>query len=133
MADALRFGILGLGRGSSGMITALAHHAVGQIAAAADLRQDALQRFGQDFEVDTFTSVLDLCQHPGIDVVYVATPHQFHAEHVTLAAEHGKHVVVEKPMALTLEDCDRMIEAAERNGINLVVGHTAGQDRKSVV
>ena len=124
----LRFGILGLGRGSSGMIVALARHPVARITAAADLRLEPLQRFGRDFEVETFTDAEQFCASPDVDVVYVATPHQFHAEHVILAAEHGKHVVVEKPMALTLAECDTMIEAADRNGVHLVVGHTAGHN-----
>jgi phthalate 4,5-cis-dihydrodiol dehydrogenase len=58
----------------------------------------------------------------------VATPHQFHAQHAILAAEHGKHVILEKPMALTLEDCDAIITAAERAKIHLIVGHTHAFD-----
>src|SRR4029077_7003361 len=62
------------------------------------------------------------------EVVYVATPHQFHREHAILAANHGKHVILEKPMALTLADCDAIIAAAERNKGRLVVGHTHASD-----
>ena len=63
-----------------------------------------------------------------IDAVYVATPHQLHADHVELCARHGKHVLVEKPMALTLAECDRMIAAAERARVALVVGPTHSFD-----
>ena len=56
--------------------------------------------------------------------VYIATPHQMHKEHVCLAAKAGKHVIIEKPMALSLSDCEAMIEAAETAGVNLLVGHT---------
>jgi phthalate 4,5-cis-dihydrodiol dehydrogenase len=124
----LRFGIIGLGRGSSGMIVALAQHPSARITAAVDLRPEPLERFARDFEVESYTQAEALCASPDVDVVYVATPHQFHAEHVVMAAEHGKHVVVEKPMALTLEECDRMIAAAGRHGVKLVVGHTAGHN-----
>lgn len=110
------------------MIVALARHPAAQIAAAADLRSEPLDRIGCDFEAATYTRAEDLCASPDVDVVYVATPHQLHAEHVIMAAEHGKHVVVEKPMALTLADCDAMIAAVERNGVQLVVGHTAGHN-----
>jgi phthalate 4,5-cis-dihydrodiol dehydrogenase len=62
-------------------------------------------------------------------LVYVATPHQHHAAHAILAAQHGKHVLVEKPMALTLEDCAAMIGAAQRANVRLVVGHSHSFDR----
>ncbi len=124
----LRFGVLGLGRGSSGMIVALARHGAARIAAAADLRPEPRERFARDFEVPTYARAEELCASPDVDVVYVATPHQFHAEHAIMAAEAGKHVVVEKPMALTLEECDAMIAAAERNRVQLVIGHTAGHN-----
>jgi phthalate 4,5-cis-dihydrodiol dehydrogenase len=63
-----------------------------------------------------------------VEVVYVATPHQFHREHAVLAAAHGKHVILEKPMALTLEDCDAIIAAAEGHKVHLIVGHTHAFD-----
>jgi phthalate 4,5-cis-dihydrodiol dehydrogenase len=74
-----------------------------------------------------FTSLEELCRSD-IDVVYVATPHPLHAEHACLAAQHGKHVLVEKPMALTLEECRRMIDAARKNGVQLIVGHSHSFD-----
>jgi phthalate 4,5-cis-dihydrodiol dehydrogenase len=58
----------------------------------------------------------------------VATPHQFHADHACLAATRGKHVLVEKPIALTLEDCRAMIAAARTGGVRLVVGPSHGFD-----
>lgn len=63
-----------------------------------------------------------------MDAVYIATPHQLHAEHVTLAAAYGKHAICEKPMALTLEDCERMNAAVDRAGTKLVIGHTHSFD-----
>ena len=51
-----------------------------------------------------------------------------HAEHAISAARHGKHVLVEKPMALTLDDCTQMIDAAARAGVQLVVGHSHSFD-----
>jgi phthalate 4,5-cis-dihydrodiol dehydrogenase len=70
----------------------------------------------------------ELCRDPEVDVVYIATPHQFHAPHAVAAAEHGKHIILEKPMALTLADCDAIIGAAELAGVHLVVGHTHAFD-----
>ena len=60
----------------------------------------------------TYPSVEALCADPDVEAVYVATPHQFHAENAITAARNGKHVLVEKPMALSLDECRAMIEAA---------------------
>ena len=59
-----------------------------------------------------------------LDAVYVATPNPFHAEHAIIAMEAGKHVMAEKPMALNLDDCDRMIATAARKRVKLMVAHT---------
>lgn len=107
------------------MLSAMSKHPDIHVAAAADLHQEHLDRFQEDFGGQGFTSVEALCKSPDVDAVYIATPHQYHAEHVTLAAEHGKHIIVEKPMALTLDDCDRMIATVERAGVKFIVGHTA--------
>jgi phthalate 4,5-cis-dihydrodiol dehydrogenase len=60
--------------------------------------------------------------------VYVASPHEFHAEHVIAAARHRKHAMVEKPMALALDECRRMVDAARDGGVNLLVGHSHSYD-----
>jgi phthalate 4,5-cis-dihydrodiol dehydrogenase len=75
-----------------------------------------------------FEDAESLCARGEVDAVCVATPHQLHAGDVGVAAAHGKHVIVEKPMALTLDDCRAMTAAAERNGIVLIVGPTHGMD-----
>lgn len=116
----LRIGVAGLGRAFQVMAPAFADPRV-ELAGATDPRKPA-------FEGRFFESVEALCRSPDIDVVYVATPHQLHAEHACLAAQHGKHVLVEKPMALSLEECRRMIDAAARAGVQLVVGHSHSFD-----
>jgi phthalate 4,5-cis-dihydrodiol dehydrogenase len=68
--------------------------------------------------------VAELCDDPAVDVVYVSTPHQFHAEHTRLAAARGRHLMVEKPMALTIAEAEAMIDACARAGVQLVVGHS---------
>jgi phthalate 4,5-cis-dihydrodiol dehydrogenase len=72
--------------------------------------------------------VEDLCADPAVDVLYIATPHESHAAHARLAASAGKHVLVEKPMALSLEDCRDMIQAARKAGVVLIVGHSHAFD-----
>ena len=121
----LRIGIVGLGGGASDMIPAFVQHPHIALTAAADVRPEALAVFTSRFQGRTYTSVEELCRDPEVEVVWISTPNQFHCEHTITAATHGKHVVVEKPMALTLDEAQRMTEAAEKHGVQLLCGHTA--------
>ncbi len=121
----LRFGVIGLGRAGSGMLSALARHPDIRVTAAADLHKQHRDRFEADFAGETFSDAEALCKSPNVDAVYIATPHEMHVEHLHIAAANGKHAIVEKPMALTLEDCETMTATAERAGVVLIVGHTA--------
>jgi phthalate 4,5-cis-dihydrodiol dehydrogenase len=126
--EVLRLGLIGLGGAAMQMLPTLMAHPRIRLAACTDLNAEARQRFATDFDAVAHGSVEALCANPDIDAVYIATPHQFHRDHAVLAAESGKHMIVEKPMALTLADCDVMIEAVERAGVRMVVGHTHGFD-----
>ena len=75
--------------------------------AGADLRREADELYQAEFGIQTFDSVAAMCESKELNAVYVANPNHFHAEHAITALERGKHVMVEKPRALTLEDCDR--------------------------
>lgn len=99
-----------------------------RIAAAADPRPQARDAFRSQFDAEAYASVEELCACPNIDVVYIATPPEMHRAHAEIAAAHGKHMVVEKPMALSLADCDAMVEAAEKAGVKLLAGHTHSFD-----
>jgi phthalate 4,5-cis-dihydrodiol dehydrogenase len=120
----LRFGIAGLGPGAMTLLGGFAHNPHVKLTAAADVRPQALEAFGKDYGVETFSSVEAMCASPNVDAVYVVTPTPLHAEHVITAAEHKKHIIVSKPMAVTQEECDAMSAAAERNGVKFVCGHT---------
>ncbi len=124
----LRLGVAGLGRAFTVMLPTFMRDPRVELVAAADPRAEARARFAADFCAETYESVEGLCADPAVEVVYVATPHQHHAAHTILAAQHGKHVLVEKPMALTLEDCAAMIEAARRANVHLIVGHSHSFD-----
>src|SRR5262245_47197491 len=121
----MRVGVAGLGAGAVQVIRAMAHAPYIQLTAAADVRPEALETFTSRFQGRTYTSVEALCRDPEVEVVWISTPNQFHCEHTILAARHGKHVVVEKPMALTLDEAQRMTAAAEQHGVQLLCGHTA--------
>ena len=124
----LRIGVAGLGRAFSVMLPTFVADPRVALVAAADPRAEARARFAADFGGNAYPRVEDLCADPAVEVVYVATPHQLHAAHAVRAAEHGKHLLVEKPLALTLADCDAIIAAASRAGVHLVVGHSHSFD-----
>ena len=125
----LGLGIAGLGMAGAVMVHAAAAHSDYAVVAAADPHQGPREAFARDHETTrSYEDVRMLVRDPAVQVVYIATPHQFHAEHTVLAAEHGKHVILEKPMALTLDECDTIIEAVERHKVHLIVGHTHAFD-----
>ena len=121
-------GIAGLGMAGAVMVRAAAAHPGIALRAAADPHEAPRAAFARDFNASAYDDIRTLCADPAVEIVYIATPHQFHAEHAALAAQHGKHVILEKPMALTLADCDAIISAVERHGVHLVVGHTHAFD-----
>ena len=120
----IKLGMAGLGIGGGMILKAAERMPEVDIFAAADLRESARSAFQSRFEGRAYDSVEALCEDPDVEVVWVATPNHLHSEHVVMAAEHGKHVVSEKPMALNVEQCERMVEAADRNGVLLSCGHT---------
>ncbi|HZZ94256.1 MAG TPA: Gfo/Idh/MocA family oxidoreductase [Usitatibacter sp.] len=124
----IRIGVAGLGRAFTLMLPTLSADPRVQLVAACDPRPEARARFESDFKGRTYETVEALCADSAVEVVYVATPHQHHAGHACTAAAHGKHVLVEKPMAVTLAEATRMVEAAANARVHLVVGHSHSFD-----
>ena len=124
----LRIGIAGLGRAFAVMLPTFKADPRVNLVAAADTRAEARQRFAEEFSTSAYATVEELCADPAVEAIYVATPHQWHARHAALAAQHRKHLLVEKPMALTLEECTAIIDAARSEGVHLVVGHSHSFD-----
>jgi phthalate 4,5-cis-dihydrodiol dehydrogenase len=122
--EPIRLGVLGLGRAFTLMLSTLTRDPRVKLVAAFDPRSTATAAFARDFGGTAHASAEALCADPAVEWVYVATPHQLHVAHVELAAASAKHVLVEKPMALRLDDCTRMLEACERAATQLIVGHS---------
>lgn len=128
MSQKLGVGIVGLGMAGGFMAPIVAGHAKVRLVAAADLDASLRERFSHKTGLPADADADALFARPDVDVVYIATPHQFHRDQTIAALKAGKHVVVEKPMALSLDDCDAMNSAAETVGRVLIVGHTHGFD-----
>ncbi len=92
-----------------------------RLVAVCDARPERVASFAATYDVPGYTSLHDLLRHPGIDVVSVLTPSGMHAEHAIAVARSGHHVIVEKPMALTLVDADRMVTECDAAGVRLFV------------
>jgi phthalate 4,5-cis-dihydrodiol dehydrogenase len=123
-AKTLRLGVAGLGVASTLFLPGVEEFPQARIAAAADRRRSALYAFERRYHGRTYETVEELCADPNIDAIWVATPNQFHCAHTVMAAEHGKHVICTKPMALTVAECEAMCLAAEQNGVKLLCGQS---------
>lgn len=76
-----------------------------------------------DKNIYSYQNFDSIAKNKDIDIVYVVLPNSMHAEYVIRAAQAGKHVICEKPMAITPEDCDRMMEACNKAGKRLSIGY----------
>jgi len=92
-----------------------------RLAAVCDIKLDRAKKIGEKFQVPYFEDMHEMMSSADIDVVTILTESGYHAEHTVALAPYGKHIVVEKPMALTLDDADRMIQACDKNDIRLFV------------
>jgi phthalate 4,5-cis-dihydrodiol dehydrogenase len=120
----LRLGIVGIGVGASEILPQMEAMPDIQLVAAADINRRVLNTFSRRYGAKSYDSIEKLCADPNVEAVWISTPNRFHAPHAIFAAEHGKHVVVEKPMAISLAEAEKMIETAEKNKVKLLCGHT---------
>ena len=116
MSSILNFGLLGCGRVSEKHLAALTSGLFpGRLVAVADTKLKAAETKGAKYKVPAFNSLEQMLQaHPEIDVVTVAIPTGYHPEMAISALNAGKHVIVEKPMALQVSECRAMIAAAKK-------------------
>ena len=122
MSDVLSVGVIGAGGIARSHMNAIKANDNIQLVAVMDVDPDRAGAAAKDFGASTYTDLEPLLANPRVEAVHVCTPHSLHADQVVAAAAAGKHVLVEKPMALTLADCDRMIDACDQAGKILMVG-----------
>lgn len=94
-----------------------------QLAGFYDKNIGRAKELAEKYSAVNYNSYEELLANPAIDVVSICTANHSHAEIAIAALRAGKHVLCEKPMAVTLEECERMTEEAEKNGKYLMVGH----------
>jgi phthalate 4,5-cis-dihydrodiol dehydrogenase len=128
MTPVLHIGIVGLGTAMSLMLPSFLADDRIRIAGVTDNDQAAAKRFAEDHQTKAFGGLDEMVADPAIRAVYIATPHAAHAEQARTALLAGKHVLVEKPLALTVEDGLGVAKAAQRAGLHVIVGHTHAFD-----
>jgi len=123
MSEPLKVGLIG-----TGSISRLHLRAYQQfpetvkLNAVCDIRQDAVTQFAQQAGIDAvYTDADEMLKKADIDAVDICAIHDQHKTLATASAEAGKHVLLEKPMATTLQDCYRIVEATEKAGITFMV------------
>lgn len=117
----VRVGLVGCGKVATIHAAALRSIPEAEFVAACDTHPDRAAAFATNYGVRPFPDIVSMLQTGRVEAVIIGTPHPLHAEATIRAAEAGVHVLVEKPMAATLTDCDAMLAATRRAGVMLGV------------
>ena len=117
----VRTALVGCGKVGTIHAAALAGLPEAEFVAACDADATRAEAFGARYGVRPFTDLGTMLRDAGVEAVIIGTPHPLHAEPAVRAAEAGVHVLVEKPMAASLADCDAMLDTARKSGVTLGV------------
>jgi len=121
----LRFGIIGFGRFAEQAIApAIRSASNARLVAIQKRSQSAVEERARALNIPlAFTSANDLVAHPEVDAVFIVSANVAHAAETIAAARAGKHVLVEKPIAMNASEAEEMIEECRKAGVTLMVGH----------
>jgi len=117
MKKTFGFGILGAGLVSPFHANAVIHSQGGNLAGICDMSKERADKLAAQFSVKAFYSLEDMLSDPAIDIVNICLPNHLHHDAVLKCAAAGKHVLTEKPPAMTLRETDEMIEACRKAGV----------------
>lgn len=119
-----RIGLVGCGGIAGSWIKAIELQEDCQIVLTYDLSREAAAARATEVGAEAVAELDEIWRRDDIDIVVIGTPTSSHPDLVTQAAQAGKHIMCEKPMALNLHDCRRMIAATEAAGVKLAIGHS---------
>ncbi len=117
----LKFGILGTGMASDFHAISVNKIEGAELVGVCDLNVERAREYAQKHGGHVYETYEEMLSDDEIDAVCICTPSGYHAEHVILASNHGKHIVVEKPLAINTRDVDRIIDACKQNSTKLTV------------
>ncbi len=119
----VRLASVGLGWGGGVLVDAVNRGGSGEVVSGFARSEDARKAFSEKFGCRTADSLDDLWNDPEVEGVIVATPHSTHLDIISAAASAGKHVFVEKPLTLTVDEAKKAIEATSNANVTLQIGH----------
>ena len=117
----MKFAVVGCGHIGKRHIAVLDAEDKAELLAICDIDEEKAKEQAELYGLKYYTDYEDMLKSESFDMISIATPHGLHAEMSVLAAQYKKHILVEKPMALTAEDSQKMIAAAEKEGVKLFV------------
>lgn len=119
----INIGIIGAGAFAAQHAKAISNVDGVRFVAASRRNKGALSDFTNRFGGTGYSDYQDLLKDKSVDAVVIATPHNAHTNIVEAAAQAGKHILLEKPMATTIEECNHIVRCANEAGIKLMLGH----------
>ncbi|OGS22248.1 MAG: hypothetical protein A2252_06720 [Elusimicrobia bacterium RIFOXYA2_FULL_39_19] len=119
MEKEIGFGIIGCGTIASWHINGIENTKGAKLVAVCDRSEDKAKKTASEKNVDYYTGLGEMLKRKDLDVVCICTPSSLHTEQAIAAAQAGKHVITEKPMAITLEKANRMIDVCKKNKVKL--------------
>lgn len=129
ITDPIRLGIAGLGRGFMLTLPSLRVDPHVAVTACAAPREASRSAFIAEFGGNAHATIEDLAADPDVEAVYIATPHQMHRDHATILAKGGKHLLIDKPLAVSMADADAIVEACDASGVHLITGPSHSFDQ----
>lgn len=117
--DRIKTGIIGCGKGAHLHAQALKNLPESLFTAVYSRNPETAKKFALQYGVKACSSIEEMARIEGVEAVIICTPHPSHAETALKASEAGMHILVEKPLASSLEDCDAIISSAHQHGVNL--------------
>jgi len=113
------FGIIGLGLVADFHARAIKEMKGGRLIACVSKNKDKATTFAKKFNCQACYSLEEFFSHPDLDIVNICTPSGAHLEPAIIAAEAGKHLIIEKPLEINLQRCDKIINVCEKNAVKL--------------
>jgi len=121
MESELRIAIIGCGGIARGHLNAMQNLPAKPVA-TVDIDESLARQYAEEYGADRYYTNMEAALTDDVEAVIICLPHHLHVDAVVTAAESGKHVLTEKPMAISLKEADDMIKAAQKNNVRLMVG-----------
>lgn len=115
----IKFGIIGCGKVGHFHAKALIGCPHAELVGVSNRNFERAEAFGRQYGVPAFATIEEMSEKTGVEAVSICTTHPTHAEYAVKAASCGIHLLVEKPLASSIEDCDSILQAAAKNGVKV--------------